>query len=68
MIKIPTVAQCEQSVRVVYSPYGPYELFTETIIKKTKTELIDSLLILLTLHYKRTPPATFRGVFGCSKP
>jgi hypothetical protein len=69
MVKVLTVMQHEQYPYGSYTvPYGPYELFQETIIKKTETNLIDSLLILLSLHYKRTLPAAFRGVLGCSKP
>jgi hypothetical protein len=64
MVKIPTVAQCEQ---YSYGPYGPYELFPKTKIKKAETDLIDSLPILSTLHYKRMTLAAFRGVLGCSK-
>jgi hypothetical protein len=69
MAKISTVAQHEQYPYGPYTvPYGPYELFLETRIKKTKNDLIDSLSILFTLHYKKTSPAAFRGVLGCSKP
>jgi hypothetical protein len=68
MDNIPTVAQCEQYPYGSYTVlYGPYGLFPKTMIKKTENDMIDSLLILLTLHYKRTPPAAIRGVIGCSK-
>jgi hypothetical protein len=69
MVKIQTVTQQNNThtSRVQY-PYGPYELFPKTGIKKATTNMIDFLLILLTLHYKRPSPATFRGVLGWSKP
>jgi hypothetical protein len=67
MVKISTVASYEQYPYSPYIvPYGPYELFPKIITKKAETHLIDSLSILLTLHYKRTPPVAFRGVFRCS--
>jgi hypothetical protein len=69
MVKIQTAAQQNNThtSRVQY-PYRPYELFPKTEIKKAATDMIDFLLILLTLHYKRLSPAIFRGVLGCSKP
>jgi hypothetical protein len=69
MAKIPTIMQHEQYPYGSYTvPYGPYRLFSKTMIKKAKTDMIDSLPILLSLHYKRTHPAAIRGVLGCSKP
>jgi hypothetical protein len=42
-------------------------VFPETRIKKAAADLIDSLSILWTLHYKRAPPTNFGGVLECSK-
>jgi hypothetical protein len=68
MVKILTVAQHEQYPHGSCTvPYGPYEMFLESRIKNAATDLINSPLILLTLHYKRLPLVASRCVLGCSK-